>query len=129
MSPIEHVWGFVGRCLARDVRPAASKDELLLCIQAMWNSLLQADIQNLFDSLPSRIAALIAARVLAVLLKRRSFCTICRFGNHGLNTVILTPAALFRAILTEQTLIISTPLEITLTTRKWPTFPPTWNWN
>ncbi|GFT98645.1 hypothetical protein TNCV_3829381 [Trichonephila clavipes] len=48
-----------------------------------------------------------------------SFCTICRFrfGNHGLNTIILTPAALFGAILTEQTLIISTPLKITLTTR------------
>ncbi|GFW23456.1 transposon Tf2-9 polyprotein [Trichonephila clavipes] len=51
-----------------------------------------------------------------------------RFGNHGLNTIFLTPAALFRAILTEQTLILSTPLEITLSTRKWPTFPPTWNW-
>ncbi|GFX97626.1 transposable element Tcb2 transposase [Trichonephila clavipes] len=28
MSPIEHVWYLVGRCLARDPRPAASKDEL-----------------------------------------------------------------------------------------------------
>ncbi|GFT72645.1 hypothetical protein TNCV_20101, partial [Trichonephila clavipes] len=48
-----------------------------------------------------------------------------RFGSHGLDTIIVTSVALFRAILTEQTLIISTPLEITLTTRKWPTFPPT----
>ncbi|GFV97297.1 hypothetical protein TNCV_2038071 [Trichonephila clavipes] len=29
MSPIEHVWNFVGRRLARDPCPAASKDELL----------------------------------------------------------------------------------------------------
>ncbi|GFX56817.1 hypothetical protein TNCV_495651 [Trichonephila clavipes] len=29
MSPIEHVWDLVGRLLARDPRPAASKDELL----------------------------------------------------------------------------------------------------
>ncbi|PRD27134.1 UNVERIFIED_CONTAM: tc1a [Trichonephila clavipes] len=61
MSPIEHVWDLVGRCLARDRRPATSKNELLWCIQAMWNSLPQADIQNLFDSMPCRIAAIIAA--------------------------------------------------------------------
>ncbi|GFX27210.1 transposable element Tcb2 transposase [Trichonephila clavipes] len=54
MSPIEHVWDLVGRCLARDPRPAASKDELLLRIQAIWNSLPQADIQNLFDCFPHR---------------------------------------------------------------------------
>ncbi|GFT21157.1 transposable element Tcb2 transposase [Trichonephila clavipes] len=55
-SPILHVWDLVGRRLARDLRPAASKDELLLCIQAMWNSLPQAGIQNLFHSMPRRIA-------------------------------------------------------------------------
>ncbi|GFU62682.1 hypothetical protein TNCV_1518731 [Trichonephila clavipes] len=35
MSPIEHVWDLVGRRLARDQRPEASKDELLLRIRAM----------------------------------------------------------------------------------------------
>ncbi|GFW14575.1 transposable element Tcb2 transposase [Trichonephila clavipes] len=35
MSPIEHVWGLVGRHLARDSCPASSKDELLLRIQAI----------------------------------------------------------------------------------------------
>ncbi|GFW45375.1 transposable element Tc1 transposase [Trichonephila clavipes] len=62
MSSIEHVWDLVGRRLPRDPRPAASKDELLLLIQAMWNSRPQADIQNLFDSMPFCIAVLIAAR-------------------------------------------------------------------
>ncbi|GFY00585.1 transposable element Tcb1 transposase [Trichonephila clavipes] len=65
MSPIEYVRDLVGRHLARDPRPAASKDEFLLRIQAIWNSLLQADIQNMFDSmhmLQYAIAALIAAR-------------------------------------------------------------------
>ncbi|GFT43056.1 transposable element Tcb1 transposase [Trichonephila clavipes] len=62
MSPIEHVWDLVGRLLTRDPRPTASKDELLLRIQAIWNSLPHADIQNLFDSMPRRIVALIAAR-------------------------------------------------------------------
>ncbi|GFT48507.1 uncharacterized protein TNCV_762161 [Trichonephila clavipes] len=56
MPPTEHVWDLVGQRLARDLRPAASKDELLLSIQALWNSLPQADIQNLFDSMPRRIA-------------------------------------------------------------------------
>ncbi|GFU53523.1 transposable element Tcb1 transposase [Trichonephila clavipes] len=62
MSPIENVWDLVGRRLARDPRPATSKDILLRCIQAIWNSLPQTDIQNLFDSNPRRIATLIAVR-------------------------------------------------------------------
>lgn len=62
MSPIEHVWDFVGRRLARDPRPVASADELWVRIQTIWNALPQADIQNLFDSMPRRVAALIAAR-------------------------------------------------------------------
>ncbi|GFW25500.1 hypothetical protein TNCV_3722281 [Trichonephila clavipes] len=32
MSSIEHVWDFIGRLLARDPSPAASRDEMLLCI-------------------------------------------------------------------------------------------------
>ncbi|GFW88369.1 transposable element Tcb2 transposase [Trichonephila clavipes] len=47
MSPIERVWDFVGRRLTRDPRPAFSKDKLLLYVQAIWNSLPQADIQNM----------------------------------------------------------------------------------
>ncbi|GFV23606.1 hypothetical protein TNCV_1717271 [Trichonephila clavipes] len=61
--PIEHEWDLIGRHLAHDPRPAASKDEILLRIQAIWNSLPQADIQNLFVSMLRRIAALITARV------------------------------------------------------------------
>ncbi|GFT38737.1 transposable element Tcb2 transposase [Trichonephila clavipes] len=44
MSPIEHVWYLVGRRLACDLSPASSKDELLLLMQAIWNSLPEADI-------------------------------------------------------------------------------------
>ncbi|GFV49807.1 transposable element Tc1 transposase [Trichonephila clavipes] len=61
VSPIEHVWDVVGWHLARDPRPAASKDELLLTIQALWNSLSQISIQNLFGSMLRHIALLIAA--------------------------------------------------------------------
>ncbi|GFW48577.1 hypothetical protein TNCV_4241581 [Trichonephila clavipes] len=62
MSPTEHEWDLFGRCFARDPRPAASKAELLLRVQAIWNSLPQANIQNLFDFTPCRIEALIAVR-------------------------------------------------------------------
>ncbi|GFT03880.1 transposable element Tc1 transposase [Trichonephila clavipes] len=60
ISPIDHVWGLVGRRLARDPRSAALEDELLLRIQAIWNSLPQAE-KIRFDSMPCRIATLIAA--------------------------------------------------------------------
>ncbi|GFY22723.1 transposable element Tcb1 transposase [Trichonephila clavipes] len=56
MSPIEHVWDLFDQRLACDLRPAVLKEELLLRIQAIWNSLLQADIQNMFYSMPSRMA-------------------------------------------------------------------------
>ena len=62
MSPIEYVWDFVGRRLARDPRPVASADELWVRIRTIWNALPQADIQNLFDSMPRRVATLIADR-------------------------------------------------------------------
>ncbi|GFT90109.1 transposable element Tc1 transposase [Trichonephila clavipes] len=62
MSPIEHVKDIVGRHFAHDLRPVASTDELWLRIQTIWNTLPQADIQNLFNSMPRRVAALIAAR-------------------------------------------------------------------
>ena len=62
MSPIEHEWNLFRRRLARDPRPVASKHELWLRVQAIWSSLPQEAIQNLFDSMPRRIVALIAAR-------------------------------------------------------------------
>ncbi|GFW62888.1 hypothetical protein TNCV_4452371 [Trichonephila clavipes] len=48
MLPIEHVRDLVGRCLAHVPPLAASKGEFLLRIQTIWNSLPQAQIQNLF---------------------------------------------------------------------------------
>ncbi|GFY08830.1 transposable element Tcb2 transposase [Trichonephila clavipes] len=60
ISRIEHVWDFVGWDLSRDPRPTASKDTFWVCIQTIWHSLPQAEIQHLFDSMPHRIAAYIA---------------------------------------------------------------------
>ncbi|GFY07927.1 transposable element Tc1 transposase [Trichonephila clavipes] len=61
-SPDKHVGDLVGRRLARDTYPAASKNEIW-CVYKQYGILLhKADIPNLFDSMPRRIAALIAAR-------------------------------------------------------------------
>ena len=62
MSPIEHVWVLASRLHPGDLSLATSKDELWLCIQAIWDSLPQAEIQKSFDSMPCHIAAFIAAR-------------------------------------------------------------------
>ena len=62
MLPFEHLWDLIGRRLACDPRPVASKDELRLCIQAIWNYILRAGIKNLLDSIPRGIEAFIAAR-------------------------------------------------------------------
>ena len=62
MLPNERVCDLVGRRLDRDPRLAASKDEFWLCIQVIWNSLPQTDIQKLFGSMPHRIEAHIAPR-------------------------------------------------------------------
>ncbi|GFU96836.1 transposable element Tcb2 transposase [Trichonephila clavipes] len=62
MSPIELVWNLISRRQDPDSRPAASKDEPLLRIHAIWNSLRQMDIQILFESMPRCIATLIVER-------------------------------------------------------------------
>ena len=46
--------------LPRDSLPAVSKFEIWLLMQEIWTSLTQAN--NLFDCMPRRIRALIAAR-------------------------------------------------------------------
>ncbi|GFX49152.1 transposable element Tc1 transposase [Trichonephila clavipes] len=62
-SPLtEHVWDLLGQHIARGKSPTASKDGLRVRVQTIWVSLLQADIQHLFDFMPRLMAALIAAR-------------------------------------------------------------------
>ena len=52
----------VGRPLIRDPCPITLKEELLLHIQAILNFLPQADIRNMFHSMPPHVAAHNAAR-------------------------------------------------------------------
>lgn len=62
MSPIEHVWDFIGRRLARTAGGAHSKTELWRQVEAIWNAIPQDYIQNLYYSMPRRVQALIAQR-------------------------------------------------------------------
>lgn len=61
MSPIEHVWDMVGRHLVRHGPPVTGVTDLWARLQTAWREIPQDRIQNLFDSMPRRIAALIAA--------------------------------------------------------------------
>ena len=54
------MWDLVGQRRTSDTHSTASKDELLLRTQAIWNYFSQEDILNLFDSMPGSIAVLIA---------------------------------------------------------------------
>ena len=59
---IEYMWDLVRRHLSRDRHPTASKYEIWLRIKAVRISLPQADIENLFHSIPRRITSIIVAR-------------------------------------------------------------------
>lgn len=62
MSPIEHVWDFIGRRLACTASRAHSKTELWRQVEAIWTAIPQDYIQSLYHSMPRRIAALITQR-------------------------------------------------------------------
>lgn len=61
LSPIENVWSMIAERLARDTPPAATPDQLWQYVEAAWNAIPQQHIQSLFDSMPRRVAAVIAS--------------------------------------------------------------------
>ncbi|GFT65857.1 uncharacterized protein TNCV_64721 [Trichonephila clavipes] len=60
LSPIEHVWDALGRQL----QPSRDTGELTAQMQRLWQDLPQGVISDLIESMPRRISACIAARVL-----------------------------------------------------------------
>ncbi|GFX20288.1 transposable element Tcb1 transposase [Trichonephila clavipes] len=58
LSPIEHIWDHIGR---RVGHPTSLK-ELEARLQLIWNEMSQDIIQNLYASMPNRIALCIRAR-------------------------------------------------------------------
>ncbi|UYV80630.1 hypothetical protein LAZ67_19001136 [Cordylochernes scorpioides] len=65
LSPIEHVWDIIGRRLHALPQPR-SEDELWQMVDREWRAIPQDAIRTLIDSLPRRVAACIAVRVLQV---------------------------------------------------------------
>ncbi|UYV70401.1 hypothetical protein LAZ67_7002912 [Cordylochernes scorpioides] len=64
LSPIEHVWDIIGRCLHALPQPR-SEDELWQMVEREWRAIPQDAIRTLIDSLPRRVAACIAVRDLS----------------------------------------------------------------
>ena len=60
MNPIEHVWAMVSRELVGQV--FANRDRLWDAVQAAFQKITPAQINNLCDSMPRRIASLLAAK-------------------------------------------------------------------
>lgn len=58
LSPIEHIWDHLGRRVGHPT----SLNELEARLQQIWNEMSQDIIQNLYDSMPDRIASCIRAR-------------------------------------------------------------------
>ena len=61
LSPIENVWPLIAERQARDTPPAATPDQLWQYVEASWTATPQQNIQSLFDSMPRRVAAVIAS--------------------------------------------------------------------
>ncbi|UYV67942.1 hypothetical protein LAZ67_5002557 [Cordylochernes scorpioides] len=67
LSPIDHVWDIIGRRLHALPQPR-SEDELWQMVEREWRAIPQDAIRTLIESLPRRVAACIAVRVMRPLL-------------------------------------------------------------
>ncbi|GFU41012.1 transposable element Tcb1 transposase [Trichonephila clavipes] len=57
LSPIENMWSMVAKRLTRITLPAATLDQLWQRVEAAWSAVPQEHIQSIFESMPSRVAA------------------------------------------------------------------------
>lgn len=60
LSPIENMWSMVAERLTQITSQAATPDQLWQHVEAAWSAVPQEHIQSLFDSMPSRVAAVIS---------------------------------------------------------------------
>ncbi|GFU77671.1 transposable element Tcb1 transposase [Trichonephila clavipes] len=59
LSPIENMWSMVAQRLTQITPPAATPYQLWQRVEAAWSAVPQEHIQSLFESMPSRVAAVI----------------------------------------------------------------------
>ncbi|GFW32497.1 transposable element Tcb2 transposase [Trichonephila clavipes] len=62
LNPIEHVWDFLGRCLAARTLPLVTIRELRLALQDEWAAMLQQLIDTLILSMGRRCETCLAVR-------------------------------------------------------------------
>ncbi|GFU52397.1 transposable element Tcb1 transposase [Trichonephila clavipes] len=60
LSPIENMWSMADLRLTQISPPAATPDQLWQRVEAAWSSVPQEHIQSRFESMPGRMAAVIA---------------------------------------------------------------------
>ncbi|GFW21360.1 transposable element Tcb1 transposase [Trichonephila clavipes] len=60
LSPIENMWSMVAQRLTQITSPAATPDQLWQRVEATWSAVPQEHIQNLFESIPRRVAVVIS---------------------------------------------------------------------
>lgn len=61
LNPIEHLWAIVKRKLAAYPKPPSGVRELWERIQDVWSKITPEECRRLVDSMPSRVAAVLAA--------------------------------------------------------------------
>lgn len=62
LNPIEHLWSHLKKELAKHPEPPASIHELWERIEAEWNMITPAICQNLIESMPRRVSAVLKAK-------------------------------------------------------------------
>jgi transposase len=62
LNPIEHIWSWFKQRLADQDEPAPSIHELWLRAERVWEKFTKVECQRLIDTMPQRIAAVIAAK-------------------------------------------------------------------
>ncbi|GFY12456.1 transposable element Tcb1 transposase [Trichonephila clavipes] len=60
LSPIENMWSMVAQRLTQITPPATTTDQLWQRVEASWSAVSQEHIQNLFESMLRRVAAVIS---------------------------------------------------------------------
>ncbi|GFS59290.1 transposable element Tcb2 transposase [Trichonephila clavipes] len=73
LNPIEHVWDFLGRCLAARTLPPVTIRELRLALQDEWAAMPQQLIDTLILSMGTRCETCLAVRGDHIPIKDRMF--------------------------------------------------------
>src|SRR5262249_22255094 len=62
LNPIEHLWWYLKRRLDEYEEPPKSLTELWECCQVDWDKITKETCQNLIESMPRRVAAILKAK-------------------------------------------------------------------